>query len=72
VGIIMDASFIDQFLDSWLRRYHILAINQKGDPGNTGKGGSSIWGKPFADEIKTHLKHNARGIVSMANKVTHP
>ncbi|KAI9207834.1 cyclophilin-like domain-containing protein [Polychytrium aggregatum] len=41
---------------------------QTGDPTGTGKGGSSIWGRTFADEIKTTLKHNTRGIVSMANK----
>ncbi|KAI8812624.1 cyclophilin-like domain-containing protein [Cladochytrium replicatum] len=41
---------------------------QTGDPTGTGKGGESIWGRYFADEIKTSLKHNARGIVSMANK----
>ncbi|KAJ3083866.1 Peptidyl-prolyl cis-trans isomerase-like 3 [Physocladia obscura] len=41
---------------------------QTGDPTNTGKGGQSIYGAPFADEIKATLKHNARGILSMANK----
>ncbi|KAJ3403342.1 Peptidyl-prolyl cis-trans isomerase-like 3 [Chytridiales sp. JEL 0842] len=41
---------------------------QTGDPTNTGKGGTSIWGRKFEDEIKATLKHNARGIVSMANK----
>ncbi|KAI8917398.1 cyclophilin-like domain-containing protein [Entophlyctis helioformis] len=41
---------------------------QTGDPTNTGKGGSSIWGRHFEDEIKSTLKHNNRGIVSMANK----
>ncbi|CAG8445424.1 5684_t:CDS:2 [Dentiscutata erythropus] len=40
---------------------------QTGDPTGTGKGGNSIWGRKFADEIKSSLKHNARGIVSMAN-----
>lgn len=29
---------------------------QGGDPTGTGKGGQSIWGKPFADEIRTTLK----------------
>ena len=32
-----------------------------------GKGGQSIWGAEFNDEINDSLKHNARGIVSMAN-----
>ena len=42
-------------------------IVQTGDPTNTGKGGESIWGRKFADEFRPTLKHNARGIVSMAN-----
>ncbi|XP_065226947.1 peptidyl-prolyl cis-trans isomerase-like 3 [Planococcus citri] len=42
-------------------------IVQTGDPTNTGKGGTSIWGKKFADEFKENLKHNERGVVSMAN-----
>jgi len=40
---------------------------QTGDPTGTGKGGNSIWGEKFKDEIVPHLKHNCRGIVSMAN-----
>ncbi|EDN99327.1 hypothetical protein SS1G_02180 [Sclerotinia sclerotiorum 1980 UF-70] len=32
------------------------------------KSGTSIWETPFADEILPTLRHNARGIVSMANK----
>ena len=41
---------------------------QGGDPTGTGRGGSSIWNKPFEDEFNGPLTHNARGIVSMANK----
>ncbi|KAI9101638.1 cyclophilin-like domain-containing protein [Phlyctochytrium arcticum] len=41
---------------------------QGGDPTGTGRGGESIWGEPFVDEFKTSLTHNARGILSMANK----
>ncbi|KAG1359166.1 Peptidyl-prolyl cis-trans isomerase CYP18-1 [Cocos nucifera] len=40
---------------------------QGGDPTGTGKGGTGIWGKKFNDEIRESLKHNARGILSMAN-----
>ncbi|KAK1274067.1 Peptidyl-prolyl cis-trans isomerase-like 2 [Acorus gramineus] len=40
---------------------------QGGDPTGTGKGGNSIWGKKFNDEIRESLKHNARGVLSMAN-----
>ncbi len=41
---------------------------QGGDPTGTGKGGTSIWGKNFADEFEGPLTHDARGIMSMANK----
>ncbi|CAB4023828.1 peptidyl-prolyl cis-trans isomerase-like 3 [Paramuricea clavata] len=40
---------------------------QTGDPSGTGKGGKSIWGRKFEDEIVPTLKHNVRGVVSMAN-----
>ncbi|CAJ0562011.1 unnamed protein product, partial [Mesorhabditis spiculigera] len=40
---------------------------QTGDPTNTGKGGQSIWGGPFDDELHRDLKHDARGVLSMAN-----
>ncbi|KAF8461424.1 cyclophilin-like domain-containing protein [Kalaharituber pfeilii] len=42
-------------------------IFQLGDPTGTGKGGNSIWGEPFEDEIRPALRHNSRGVVSMAN-----
>lgn len=41
---------------------------QTGDPTGTGKGGSSTWGKNFEDEFDGPLKHDTRGIISMANK----
>jgi peptidyl-prolyl cis-trans isomerase-like 3 len=41
---------------------------QTGAPPSNPKGGASIWEEPFEDEIRPSLRHNARGIVSMANK----
>ena len=42
---------------------------QGGDPKGTGKGGTSVWGKNFADELDGPLSHaEGRGLVSMANK----
>ncbi|KII66354.1 Peptidyl-prolyl cis-trans isomerase 4 [Thelohanellus kitauei] len=42
-------------------------IVQGGDPTGTGNGGQSIFGKPFKDEICANLRHDKRGVVSMAN-----
>lgn len=43
---------------------------QGGDPSGTGRGGQSIWGKPFDDELcnANAARHTHRGVVSMANK----
>ncbi|MDI1492671.1 MAG: Peptidyl-prolyl cis-trans isomerase-like 1 [Ramalina farinacea] len=40
---------------------------QTGDPTGTGRGGSSIFGDKFADEIHADLKHTGAGVLSMAN-----
>lgn len=40
---------------------------QTGDPTNTGKGGQSIWGGKFEDEIREELRHAYRGVIAMAN-----
>ncbi|KAG8450964.1 hypothetical protein GDO86_003299 [Hymenochirus boettgeri] len=40
---------------------------QGGDPTGTGRGGASIYGKQFEDEIHQELKFTGAGILAMAN-----
>ena len=40
---------------------------QCGDPTGTGRGGESIWGKPFEDELSSNVKFDKEGILAMAN-----
>ncbi len=40
---------------------------QGGDPTGTGRGGESIWGKPFADEFSADLAFDKAGLLAMAN-----
>ena len=41
---------------------------QTGDSTGTGRGGRSIYGAPFEDEIVDTLKFDAAGIIAMANR----
>ncbi len=40
---------------------------QGGDPQGSGRGGVSIWGKPFKDEFKPGVTFDKAGILAMAN-----
>ncbi|MBB5022730.1 peptidylprolyl isomerase [Desulfurispira natronophila] len=40
---------------------------QGGDPTGTGRGGESIWGKPFADEVSAEVTFDQPGLLAMAN-----
>ncbi|KAJ8517193.1 hypothetical protein ONZ45_g5577 [Pleurotus djamor] len=40
---------------------------QGGDPTGTGRGGTSIYGQKFADEIHPELRFTGAGILAMAN-----
>ncbi len=40
---------------------------QGGDPTGTGRGGASIYGDKFEDELTRALKHTGAGVLSMAN-----
>lgn len=38
-----------------------------GDPTGTGSGGESVWGVPFADEVRPDVKLDKPGLLAMAN-----
>jgi peptidylprolyl isomerase len=40
---------------------------QGGDPQGTGRGGKSIWGAPFEDEVTDLVKFDKPGLLAMAN-----
>jgi peptidylprolyl isomerase len=40
---------------------------QGGDPTGTGRGGSSIWGRPFEDEVTADAAFDKPGLLAMAN-----
>ena len=40
---------------------------QGGDPTGTGRGGESVYGGKFEDEIRGDLHHTGAGVLSMAN-----
>ncbi|CAB3411332.1 unnamed protein product [Caenorhabditis bovis] len=65
-------NFIQLCMEGYYKNciFHRLVKNfilQGGDPTGTGKGGESIYGKPFKDEFHQRLRFNRRGIVGMAN-----
>jgi len=41
---------------------------QGGDPTGTGSGGTSLWGRDFADEINPDLSFDQAGTLAMANR----
>ena len=41
---------------------------QSGDPTGTGRGGESIWNRPFEDEFKPNVIFDKSGILAMANR----
>lgn len=40
---------------------------QGGDPTGTGRGGKSIWGQPFEDEVQADISFDRKGLLAMAN-----
>jgi peptidylprolyl isomerase len=40
---------------------------QGGDPTGTGRGGSSLWSRPFEDEVDEEITFDRKGLIAMAN-----
>lgn len=40
---------------------------QGGDPTGTGRGGESLWGGKFEDEVSSQVKFDRKGLLAMAN-----
>ncbi len=40
---------------------------QGGDPQGSGRGGKSIWGRPFPDEFSPDVRFDEKGLLAMAN-----
>ena len=58
----------DEFYDGTI--FHRVVrgfMVQGGDPSGTGRGGESIYGGKFRDEVTRELKHVGAGVLSMAN-----
>lgn len=55
------------FVGGIIALFLTLFFCSRGDPTATGRGGESIYGGKFEDEITRNLKHTGAGILSMAN-----
>lgn len=80
INLEVDCDFVPQTADNFMSLcqskyydgvlFHRVIrgfMMQGGDPTGTGRGGQSIWKKPFRDEIDSRLSHDSRGVLSMAN-----
>lgn len=61
----------EYYKDTIFHRKIVSFMIQGGDPTGTGRGGECAWGGQFKDEFHKMLRHDQRGILSMANAGPH-
>lgn len=64
VGLIKKGYYNGIIFHRIIKRFMI----QGGDPTGTGRGGESLWGKPFKDEFSPNVEFDRPGILAMANR----
>ena len=63
VGLVKKGYYDGVIFHRVIRKFMV----QGGDPTGTGRGGNSIWGRPFEDEIDGNVKFDKAGMLAMAN-----
>ncbi|KAG2825722.1 hypothetical protein PC111_g9257 [Phytophthora cactorum] len=84
INLEVDCDFVPQTADNFMslcqKKYYDGVVfhrvikgfmMQGGDPTGTGRGGESIWKKPFRDEIDSRLSHDSRGGMDVLDAVEH-
>ena len=64
---VITCGFLGYYNDTTFHRVVRDFMIQGGDPTGTGRGGESVFGGKFPDEITPELRHTGAGVVSMAN-----
>lgn len=63
VGLVKKGYYDDIIFHRVIKNFMI----QGGDPTGTGRGGESIWGRPFEDEVTPSVTFDRKGLLAMAN-----
>jgi len=63
IGLVKKGYYDEVIFHRVIKRFMV----QGGDPTGTGRGGTSIWGTPFEDELDSNIKFDKPGVLAMAN-----
>ena len=63
IGIVERGAYDGTIFHRVIKNFMI----QGGDPTGTGRGGQSIWGQRFEDEVSPNVKFDRKGLLAMAN-----